>query len=142
MSDWYKNTRDRYQKAMAVPQQDAATMALGMAPDVTMKLARVLAGIKPQEPPQVRPDEFGPQGTPPFVQTGDFMPRAPEVTVQASPLPPMPVPQQPMPQMDQQPIVPPMPMPQQIGPQAGFDPNDPRYLPEQWRGAFNPRWQG
>ncbi len=25
--------------------------------------------------------------------------------------------------------------------QAAFDPNDPRYLPEQWRGAFNSGWQ-
>lgn len=124
-----------------------------------LRLARVLAGIPlAQEPPPVSRREFN---LPPFLQ-GSMMPEsgtempyegpaparsspnpnqqmpAPQhqAPIQAQPLPapamPSPAPAPTMPQDAT--MIPPLPPPQQVGPPA----QDPRYLPEQWRGAFSP----
>jgi hypothetical protein len=115
------------------------------------KLAMLLAGLRgamagPAAPPSL-PNFVPPGGSADLMPWRNLppenTPQMPPVTVQAQapqPAPPMPAPPPAPPPMGAA-SVPPMPPPQQVGPQAGFDPNDPRYLPEQWRGAFNPRWQ-
>jgi hypothetical protein len=119
------------------------------------RLAKLLAGLdKPKGANPFSVPFAGPSnepGLPPFEQPGavatqympdhGLTPTTPPVTVtaQAPPMPqPMPAPAMPEPVAE----VPPMPTPQHVGavPQdAGFDPNDPRYLPEQWRGSFSLR---
>jgi hypothetical protein len=122
--------------------------------DKNKRLAQLIAGLGGASAGPSAPN-FAP--LPPFTPPGasaGMMPwrglpqQAPEqpplVTAQAQAPQPasMPQPQAALPPLDVPPAMPPMPPPQQIGPQAGIDPNDPRYLPEQWKGAFNPGWQG
>lgn len=114
------------------------------------------AYLPPLKFPQAKPDPYAflppyaglrnQQALPPFEQPGGSLPM--DRYMQPRPAP------APMPAAQPQPA--PMP-PQQAGGQgwggpepapgtmpelqATFDPNDPRYLPEQWRGAFNTGWQ-
>tara|TARA_R110002126_G_scaffold21970_1_gene78932 strand:- start:84 stop:497 length:414 start_codon:yes stop_codon:yes gene_type:complete len=128
------------------------------------KLARLMAGTPANSSPMpnmssmpsAAPNPYGflppytglrnAQALPAFEQPGGSLPM--ERYMQPRPAPaPMPA---------AQPQAAPAPMPQQQaggqgwgGPEPApgtippeYDPmTDPRYLPEQWRGAFNPRWQ-
>lgn len=128
------------------------------------KLARLMAGTPANSSPMpnmspmpsAAPNPYGflppytglrnAQALPPFEQPGGSLPM--DRYMQPRPAPaPMPV---------AQPQAAPAPMPQQQaggqgwgGPEPApgtippeYDPmTDPRYLPEQWRGAFNTRWQ-
>lgn len=119
--------------------------------DSQSKLARTLAGFPPYGGLKNEP------GLPPFMAPGQFaagympqMPPAEAFAPQDAPMPAaMPAPRPaPMPQMAAAPMPEPMPAggqgyagPEPMMPPA-YDPmKDPRYLPEQWGGAFNPRWQ-
>lgn len=124
------------------------------------RLARALAGLRPQAPPTPTTLDFLPPYTglrnepanagplPPFqMPMGQNMPSHGLPAFNAASMGPPPAQQQPMPQ----PMPPPQAMPPMMGGQgfagpepapgtmpAPYDPNlDPRYLPEQWRGAFN-----
>lgn len=114
-------------------------------------LARLLASLPPYG--GLRND----RGLPPFQQPGESLPFSQYLTRPAPPPPPSspysppsppsphppysPPPPSPQPQTGGQGYAGPDPMAMGIEPQ-GIDPMlDPRYLPEQWRGAFNPRWQ-
>lgn len=111
-------------------------------------LAQLLAGLPPYT--GLRNDK----ALPPFMQPGDSLPPFSQYLERSS-APPAPQPTAPYmpppqavaappPQMQTggQGYAGPDPMAAGIPPQ-GIDPMlDPRYLPEQWRGSFNPRWQG
>lgn len=117
--------------------------------DSNTKLARTLAGFPPYG--GLRNEK----GLPPFEAPGQFaagyMPMMPPVEAFApQPEPPVAAPPMPRPM----PAMQPAPMPEPIptgglgfsGPEPmlppAYDPmKDPRYLPEQWAGAFNSRWQ-
>lgn len=107
-------------------------------------LARLLASLPPYG--GLRNDK----GLPPFQQPGESLPFSQYLTRPAPHPPPSPysppVPHPPSsppppPQTGGQGYAGPDPVAMGIEPQ-GIDPMlDPRYLPEHWRGAFNPRWQ-
>ena len=88
------------------------------------------------------------QTLPPFEQPGGSLPMERYMPQRPGPSS-LPMAPQAAPMPAPQPVA--APMPEQTGgpePAPGtipteYDPmQDPRYLPEQWRGAFNPRWQG
>lgn len=114
------------------------------------------AYLPPLKFPQAKPDPYaflppysGPrneQALPPFEQPGGSLPIERYMQPQPAPAPmaaPQPSPASaPMPQQQAggQGWGGPEPAPGTIPPE--YDPmTDPRYLPEQWRGAFNTRWQ-
>jgi hypothetical protein len=86
------------------------------------------------------------QALPPFEQPGASLPMDRYMQPRPAPAPmpaaqPQPAPMPPM-QTGGQGWGGPEPAPGTMPElQAAFDPNDPRYLPEQWRGAFNQGWQ-
>lgn len=128
------------------------------------KLARLMAGMPanssapaqgggmspmPSNPYAFLPPYTGlrnQQALPPFEQPGGSLPMdrymqprpAPTPMAAAQPQPALMPPQQAGGQGWGGPEPAPGTMPEL---QAAFDPNDPRYLPEQWRGAFNTGWQ-
>lgn len=149
-------------------QNERYKKAAGFSPMQYARLAQTLAGV-PSAPTPAGPPNFAagtpPQMTlPPFEQPGSSMPFKQTLPAYEQPgqsLPPFEeYIRQNMPpaQAQPRPVAPAMPQPQPIadvggqgwgGPEpapgsipAPYDANtDPRYLPEHWRGAFNPRWQ-
>ncbi len=143
--------------------------AAGFSPMQYARLAQTLAGVEPNAPPPVTGANFAagtpPQMTlPPFQKPGASMPfkqTLPAFEQPGQSLPPFEeYIRRNMPQAQPQPAAPAMPQPQPVADLGGggqgfagvepppgsmpapYDANtDPRYLPEHWRGAFNPRWQ-
>lgn len=152
-------------------QNERYKKAAGFSPMQYARLAQTLAGVQPAASPPAGPPNFAagtpPQMTlPPFEQPGSSMPFKQTLPAYEQPgqsLPPFEeYIRQNMPpaQAQPRPVAPAMPAPQAVadiggggqgwgGPEpapgsipAPYDANtDPRYLPEHWRGAFNPRWQ-
>lgn len=145
--------------------------AAGFSPMQYARLAQTLAGVEPNAPPPVTGANFAagtpPKMTlPPFQPPGASMPfrqTLPAFEQPGQSLPPFEeYIRQNMPpaQAQPRPAAPAMPQPQPVADLGGggqgfagvepppgsipapYDANtDPRYLPEHWRGAFNPRWQ-
>ncbi len=114
-------------------------------------LARLMAGLPAYEQPYTGLRNTPQMGLPAFEQPGASLPferyyQPPEM--QPVPQAPSPAPAPAVPMAPPQMAPEPLPTGGQgyAGPDpmlpAPYDPmKDPRYLPEQWAGAFNPRWQ-